>query len=64
MVYKIKNLLMLVPPLLKQFKYNLPNDFLAISKDNFTEPTQIPMRFSAVNYQQDITVKLTPPSIP
>ena len=34
MVYKIHNLPILVPPLLKQFNYNLPNDFLAISKDN------------------------------
>ena len=34
MVYKIHNLLILMPPLLMQFKYNLPNDFIAISKDN------------------------------
>ena len=34
MVYKIHNLSILMPPLLKQIKYNLPNDFIAISKDN------------------------------
>ena len=34
MVYIIHNLSILMPPLLKQFKYNLPNDFIAISKDN------------------------------
>ena len=28
------NLPILMPPLLKQFKYNLPSDFIAISKDN------------------------------
>ena len=33
-VYKIHNLPILMPPLLKQFIYNLPNDFIAISKDN------------------------------
>ena len=33
-VYKIHNLLILMPPLLQQFKYNLPNNFIAISKDN------------------------------
>ena len=30
MVYKIPNLPILVPPLLKQFKYNLPNNFIVI----------------------------------
>ena len=34
MVYKIHNLPILMPPLHKQFKYHLPNDFLATSKDN------------------------------
>ena len=34
MVYKIHNLPILMPPLLKQFKYNLPNVFITISKDN------------------------------
>ena len=34
MVYKIHNLLILMPPLLKQFKYNFHNDFITISKDN------------------------------
>ena len=33
-VYKIHNLPILMPPLLKQLKYNLPNDFIATSKDN------------------------------
>ena len=34
MVYKIHNLPILMSPLLKEFKYNLPNNFIAISKDN------------------------------
>ena len=34
MVYKIHSLTILMPPLLKQFKYNLPNNFIAIWKDN------------------------------
>ena len=34
MVYKVHNLMILMPLLCKQFKYNLPNDFIAISKDN------------------------------
>ena len=33
-VHKIHDLLILMPLLCKQFKYNLPNNFLAISKDN------------------------------
>ena len=33
-VNTIHNLLRLMPPLLKQFKYNLPNDFIVVSKDN------------------------------
>ena len=64
MVYKIYNLPILIPPLLKQFKYNLPNDLIAISKDNLYITYPNSMRFSAVNYQHDITVKLTPHSIP
>ena len=32
--YKIHNLLIFMPALLKQFKYNLPNNFIVISKDN------------------------------
>ena len=34
-VYKIHNIPILMPPLHMQFKYNLPYDFIAISKDNF-----------------------------
>ena len=34
MVYNIHHFPILMSPLLKQFKYNLPNDFIAISKDN------------------------------
>ena len=34
MVYQIHNLLILMQPLCKQFKYNLPNDFIMVSKDN------------------------------
>ena len=33
-VYNIHNLLILMPPLLEQFKYNLPNAIIAISEDN------------------------------
>ena len=34
MVYKIHNLIILMPLLHKQFTYNLPNNFIVISKDN------------------------------
>ena len=33
-VYKIHNLLILMPLLCEQFTYILPNDFIAMSKDN------------------------------
>ena len=33
-VHKIHNLPILMQPLLKQFKYNIPHDFIAMSKDN------------------------------
>ena len=47
-----------MPFLHKQFKYNFPNDFTEITKDNlYIYLIQIQMRFSAVDYQQDITVK-------
>ena len=62
-VYKIHNLPTLVPPLLKQLKYNLLKDFTAISKDNFYIIYPNSDEISAVNYQQDITVKLIPHSI-
>ena len=49
-----------MPPLHKQFKHNLPNDFIAISKDNLyiTYSDEI---FSC-QPSADITVKLIPHS--